>query len=62
MFLILDGPQTRPPVASRDFLPQETMKMRVRLDAKEIWSTKAYWSNPRAPEGPYQEAEDGTYP
>ncbi|WP_162667414.1 hypothetical protein [Gemmata massiliana] len=37
-------------------------QMRVRLDDKEIWSVKAYWSNPRATEDPYQEAEDGKFP
>jgi hypothetical protein len=37
-------------------------QLRVRLDDREVWSAKAYWSNPRAPEDPYQEAEDGKFP
>jgi hypothetical protein len=36
--------------------------MRARLDDKEIWTVKAYWSNPRAKEDPYQETADGKFP
>jgi hypothetical protein len=37
-------------------------RMRARLDGKEVWSVDAYYSKPRAPEDPYQEAEEGKYP
>lgn len=37
-------------------------RLRVNLDGKEVWSAKPYWSNPRAMEDPYQEAEDGKLP
>jgi hypothetical protein len=35
--------------------------MRARLDGKEVWSVKGYWSNPRSKEDPYQEAADGKF-
>ena len=51
-----------PPTWKYGLARMSSVKMRVRLDDKEVWSVKPYWSNPRAPEDPYQEAEDGTYP
>jgi hypothetical protein len=35
--------------------------MRARLDDKEVWSVKGYWSNPRSKDDPYQEAADGKF-
>ena len=32
-----------------------SMRMRIRLDDREIWSAEHYWSNPRTPRDPYQE-------
>jgi hypothetical protein len=36
--------------------------MRARLDGKEVWSVKGYWSNPRSKDDHYQEAADGKFP
>jgi hypothetical protein len=36
--------------------------MRARLDGKEVWTVKGYWSNPRSKEDHYQEAADGKLP
>ena len=36
--------------------------MRARLDGKEVWTVKGYWSNPRSKEDHYQEAADGKIP
>lgn len=33
----------------------------VLLDQREIWSTKAYWKNPRSKDDPYSEAYDSNY-
>jgi hypothetical protein len=51
-----------PPAWSYGVARTSSQRMRVRLDDKEVWTTKGYWSNPRSRNDPYQEATDGKYP
>ena len=63
--LILE--QARPaagakPIWSYALARMSSQPMRARLDGKEVWSVKGYWSNPRSKEDAYQEAADGKLP
>jgi hypothetical protein len=50
------------PAWSYAFARMSSKRMRARLDDQEVWSVEGYYSKPRTPEDPYQEAEDGKYP
>jgi hypothetical protein len=50
------------PAWSYAFARMSSKRMRARFDDKEVWSVEAYYSKPRTPEDPYQEAEEGKYP
>jgi hypothetical protein len=51
-----------PPTWSYALVRMSSQQMRARLDDKEVWTVKSYWSNPRSKEDPYQEAADGKFP
>jgi hypothetical protein len=50
------------PTWSYALVRMSSQPMRARLDDKEIWTVKGYWSNPRSKKDPYQEAPDGKFP
>lgn len=59
--LQLTSPALNAPAWSYGLARMSTARLRVNLDEKEVWSVEPYWSNPRSPDDPYQEAGDGKF-
>jgi hypothetical protein len=55
-------PAGAPPAWTYALARMSSQPMRARLDGREVWSVGGYWSNPRSPDDPYQEAPAGRFP